>query len=141
MSVTRNRAIALRFAREGWGTEQNWERVWDDVMAADVVHHFNSEPNAIVGLEANKAFNAGLFQGFPDIQQTIEDVIAEDDKVAYRATLRGCHTGKFFGIPPTGKSAHLNGFTLLRFDGERIAEWWYEANLLELMKQLGLMPT
>ena len=55
----------------------NWKKVWDEIVAPDVVHHFNSSPESIVGLPANKEFNASLFQGFPDIEQTIEDMIAE----------------------------------------------------------------
>lgn len=139
MSIAENKQIALRFAQDGWGTMPNWKRVWDELISPDVVHHFNSSPEPIIGLEANKEFNASLFQGFPDIQQTIEDVIAEGDKVIYRTTLQGTHTGEFLGIPPTGKSAKINDFTLLRIVNGQIVEWWYECNLLELMKQLGLM--
>jgi predicted ester cyclase len=135
-----NKAIALRFAQAGWGTNPGWEKVWDEVMAADVVYHFNSSPEPIVGLAANKAFNASLFQGFPDIKQTIEDVVCEADKVVYRTTMEGNHTGNFLGIPPTRKAAKVNDFTLLRIVNDQIVEWWYECNLLEVMKQLGLMP-
>jgi predicted ester cyclase len=133
-----NKAIALRFAEEGWGTEPRWQKVWDEVMAPNVIQHFNSWSEPIVGLEANKQFNIGLFQGFPDIKQTIEDVIADGDKVVFRSTLEGTNTGEFLGIPPTGKSAKMNDFTLLRFENGKIVEWWYETNLLELMNQLGL---
>jgi predicted ester cyclase len=140
MSTEQNRAIALRFAQEGWGTNPGWEQIWDELMAPGAVHHFNSGSEPIVGLEANKAFNASLFRGFPDIKHTIEDVIAEGDKVVYRTTLKGTHTGEFLGIPPTGGSTKINDFTLLRIDNNKIVEWWYECNLLEVMKQLGLMP-
>ena len=138
MSVEQNKQIALRFAKDGWGTMPNWERVWDELMSTDVIYHFNSSPEPIIGLEANKEFNAGLFQGFPDIKQTIEDVMAEGDRVMYRTTMQGTHTGEFLGISPTGKSAKINDFTLLRFVDKQIVEWWYECNLLELMEQLGL---
>jgi predicted ester cyclase len=140
MSTERNKAIALRFAREGWGTNPGWEKVWDELMDRRCVHHFNSSSEIIVGLEANVAFNASLFRGFPDIKHTIEDIIAEGDKVVYRTTIQGTHTGEFLGIPPTGKSARINDFTLLVLVNDKIVEWWYECNLLELMKQLGLMP-
>ena len=140
MSIEQNKQIALRYAKDGWGTMPNWERVWDELVSPDVVHHFNSSPQPIIGLEANKEFNASLFQGFPDIKQTIEDVVAEGDKVMYRTTMEGTHTGEFLGIPPTGKSGKINDFTLLRIANNQIVEWWYECNLLELMKQLGLMP-
>ncbi|MGB3294670.1 MAG: ester cyclase [Phormidesmis sp.] len=138
MSTEQNRAIALRFLNEGWGTQPNWQAVWDEIVAADAVHHFNSEPEPIVGLETNKAFNASLFEGFPDIEHTVEDILAENDKVVYRTTLRGTHTGDFLSIPPTGKSAQLNDFTLLRMADSKIVEWWYDCNLLALMQQLGV---
>jgi steroid delta-isomerase-like uncharacterized protein len=138
--IEQNKSIALRFEQEGWGTEPNWEKTWDELMANDVIHHFNSDPNPIVGLAANKAFNASLFQGFPNIQHTIEDTIAEGDKVVYRTTLKGTHTGEFMGIPPTGKSVIINDFTLLRIAEGKIVEWWYDCNLLAVMQQLGLMP-
>ena len=138
MSIEQNKQITLGFAKDGWGTMPNWGRVWDLSMSTDVIYHFNSSPEPIIGLEANKEFNASLFQGFPDIKQTIEDVIAEGDKVMYRTTMQGTHTGEFLGISPTDKSVKINDFTLLRIVDEQIVEWWYECNLLELMKQLGL---
>ena len=140
MSIKQNKQIALRFATDGWGTQANWQQVWDELVSSDVAYHFNSSPEPIVGLEANKEFNASLFKGFPNIQQTIEDLIAEADKVVYRTTMSGTHQGEFLGIPPTNKSAKINDFTLLRIANGQIVEWWYECNLMELMKQLGLMP-
>ncbi len=135
-----NKQIALRFARDGWGTNPEWRKTWDEVMSGDVIHHFNSAPEPILGLEENKAFNASLFKGFPDIRQEIGDMIAEGDRVVYRTTIEGTHTGEFLGIPPTGRAAKINDFTLLRMSGGKITEWWYECNLLALMQQLGLMP-
>jgi predicted ester cyclase len=137
--IEQNKAIALRFAQDGWGTNPGWEEVWNELMSADVVHHFNSKAEPIVGLKANKAFNQSLFQGFPDIYHRIEDVIAEADKVMYRTTIQGTHTGNFLGTSPTGKIAKVNDFTLLRIADGKIVEWWYECNLLEVMQQLGLV--
>lgn len=137
--VEQNKAIALRFATEGWGTQPNWENVWDELVSPELVQHFCSSATPIYGLEANKSFNASLFTGFPDIQQTIEEVIAEGEKVVYRAALTGTHTGLFMGISPTGKTVNVHGgMTLLRFFEGKIVEMWYELNLLEVMKQLGL---
>ncbi|MEO1297453.1 MAG: ester cyclase [Cyanobacteria bacterium J06636_16] len=141
MQTESNRVIALRFAQEGWGTNPDWETVWDELMATDVVYHFNSQVEPIVGLDANKAFNASLFVGFPNIQHTIEDVITEGDKVVYRSTIEGVQTGEFLGISPTGKTAKVNDFTLLRFINGRIVEWWYDCNLLAVMQQLGVYQT
>ena len=137
--IEQNKSIALRFAQDGWGTNPCWEKTWDELMSPDVVHHFNSAAAPIIGLEANKAFNESLFQGFPDIHHTMEDIVAEGDKVVYRTTIQGTHTGEFLGTPPTGKAVKVNDFTLLRIADGKIVEWWYECNLLEVMQQLGLV--
>lgn len=133
-----NKAIALRFATEGWGTNATWQQAWDELVADDIVYHFNSSAEPVVGLENNKAFNAELFDGFPDLHQTIETVVAEGDEVIYRSTLSGTHTGDFLGIAATGKPVKITDFTQLRIADGKVAEWWYECNLLEVMNQLGL---
>ena len=136
MTVEQNRAIALRFLTDGWGTHSSRETVWDEVVSPDVLYHFNSEPGPIVGLAENKAFNATLFKGFPEIAHTLQAMVAEGDKVVYRTTLRGAHTGEFLGMPPTGRTAQINDFTMLRIAEGKIAEWWYDCNLLALIQQL-----
>jgi predicted ester cyclase len=135
-----NRAIAREFATAGWGTNPNWEKTWDRLVSPKFVQHFNSTSPAIVGLEANKAFNQSLFQGFPDIKQNIEDLLVEGDKVVYRTTIAGTNTGEFLGTPATGKTVKVNDFTLLRIANGQIVEMWYETNLLEVMQQLGVIP-
>ena len=133
-----NRAIALRYAEEGWGTNPQWQQVWDELLADNVVQHFASEPQPIIGLAANKQFNAELFQGFPDITQTIDHIVAEGNKVAYTATLQGTHQGPFMGVSPTGKAIRISeSFNLLRIDGDKIVELWYQLNLLRVMQEIG----
>jgi predicted ester cyclase len=140
MSIEENKAIALRLATDGWGTMLGWENVWNELVAEDVVRHFCSFGQPICGLEANKAFESSLFQGFPKIEQTIEAIVAEDDKVTYFHTLRGAQTGTFMGIPPTGHWVKGTGFTMVRLANGKIVEMWYETNLLEVMQQLGVIP-
>jgi predicted ester cyclase len=139
-STAQNKAIALRYAKEGWGTQPNWEKVWDELVAPEMVLHFNSFPEPIVGLKANKAFSMSLFEGLPTIQNKIEDVVAEGDTVIYRSTLEGKQTGTFLGMPATGKNAKMNDFTMVKIKNGKIVEQWYETNLLSLMQQLGLAP-
>lgn len=138
--TAQNRMIALEFATTGWGTNPDWEQTWDKIVSPKFVQHFNSAPQPIVGLAANKEFNQSLFQGFPDIKQKIEDVFAEGDRVVYRTTIQGTNTGEFLGAPATGKAIKVNDFTLLRITHGQIVEMWYETNLLEVMQQLGMMP-
>lgn len=139
-STEQNKAIALRYAEDGWGTKPGWEKVWDELVSLDLIFHFNSAAQPIIGLEANKEFNKSLFQGFPSIKQTIEDTIVKGDKVVLRNTLQGINTGEFLGTPPTGKFVKVNDFKLLRIADGQIAEIWYECNLLEVMQQMGLIP-
>lgn len=135
-----NKAIALRYAKEGWGTQPNWEKVWDELVSPNIVLHFNSFPEPTIGLKENKEFSKGLFEGFPDIKNTIGDVIAQGDTVIIRSTLEGKQTGTFLGIPATGKKVKMNDFTLYKIENGKISEMWYETNLLSLMQQLGLAP-
>jgi predicted ester cyclase len=70
---------------------------------------------------------------------SIENAIAENDKVAFRSTIKGTHQGEFMGISPTGKSINASDLNLLRISEGKIVEWWYELNLLEVMKQIGVI--
>lgn len=139
MTVEHNKAIALRLATAGWGTVPGWEKVWDELVAENMIQHFCSQAEPICGLEANKTFQASLFQGFPQIEQKISAVVAEDDKVVYFHTLQGAQTGIFMGISPTDKWVKGTGFTMVRIDNHKIVEMWYETNLLEIMQQMGVI--
>jgi steroid delta-isomerase-like uncharacterized protein len=78
--------------------------------------------------------------GFPDIQWTLEEVIAEGDKVAARFTMRGTHQGTFFGVPPTGKKITVQALNIYRFADGQIVEERGQPDLLELLKQIGAIP-
>lgn len=133
-----SKLIALRFAQDGWGNVDGWEKVWEEVVAADLIWHHSALPEPIHGIEAAKVFNNSLFKGFPDMQQTIENIVTEDSNAAMRHIIRGTHTGDFLGIPPTGKQVIGSGVRFFRIFEGKIVETWYEVNLLGLMKQLGL---
>ncbi|HNX40413.1 MAG TPA: ester cyclase [Methanothrix sp.] len=77
---------------------------------------------------------------FQHLNVTVEDMVAEGDRVAARFTARGIHSGEFMGLPPTGKSITMTGIEIFRIENGRIAELWGEANLLGLMAQLGIAP-
>jgi len=71
--------------------------------------------------------------GFPDIQWTLEDMIAEGDKVAARFTMPGTHQGTFFGVPPTGKKIEVKAMNFYRLFGEQIVEEHGQPDLLGLL--------
>jgi predicted ester cyclase len=134
-----NKAIALRFAKEAWGNVALWDQVWDELVASDMIWYFCGWSEPICGSKA-KEFYADLYQSFPDIELvSVENAIAENDKVAFRSTIKGTHQGEFMGISPTGKSINASDLNLFRISEGKIVEWWYELNLLEVMKQIGVI--
>lgn len=77
---------------------------------------------------------------FPDARTTIDDMIAEGDKVVVRSTTRATHKGALMGLQPTGRSVRYAGVDIFRLEGGRIAEHWFVRDYLTLMEQLGMMP-
>ena len=129
-----NKALALR----SWESVDNPDTL-DEVYAPDVVWH-NPE-GYIRGLEEAKQFVAMFDTAFPDMSTTVEDVIAEGDKVVTRVTIRGTHQGEVeeYG-PPTGKQVELEGITIHRFEDGKIVEEWNSYDNLSILQQLGLAP-
>jgi steroid delta-isomerase-like uncharacterized protein len=111
----------------------------DDLFATDFVNH---DPNApdVNDLEGYKGMIVMARTGFPDFNVTIEDMIAEGDKVACRWTVSGTHEGEFFGIPPTGKKATWKGISIYRFADGEIVEAWWSKDMFGLLQQLGVIP-
>jgi predicted ester cyclase len=82
-----------------------------------------------------------LRQAFPDGGVTIEEVIAEEDKVAVRFTYRGTHQGELMGIAPTGTQVTVSGMDINRIVEGKIAERWAVFDMLGILQQLGVVPT
>jgi len=97
-------------------------------------------PEVTHGPDAQKQSIAALRAAFPDFQLTIEDLIAEGDKVVLHWTARGTHKGEFMGIAPTGKQATVTGLSISRFAGGRIVELREIWDRLGLLQQLGVVP-
>lgn len=83
-----------------------------------------------------RAFRAG----FPDLRCAVVDVVREGDRVACRWRASGSHGGDFMGVAPTGRRVEFEGLTLLRFEGERLAEVWTQYDAFRILGQLGSAP-
>src|SRR3712207_4724448 len=129
-----NKALALR----SWESVVNPD-ILDEVYAPNTVWH-NPEGD-IQGLEEAEQFVAMIKTAFPDMSTTVEDVIAEGEKVVTRVTIRGTHQGEVeeYG-PPTGKQVELEGITIHRFEDGKIVEEWNSYDNLSILQQLGLAP-
>jgi steroid delta-isomerase-like uncharacterized protein len=112
----------------------------DELLAPDYVMHFPGSP-APVDREGHKQLVMMFRTGFPDWNETVEDVIAEGEKVVIRVIGRGTHEGEFQGIPPTGNQVSASGVGIGRIEDGRIAETWAEYDAMGMMQQLGVIPT
>ncbi len=131
MSIEENRAIVRRHMDEVW-SKGNLE-VIEEIFATDFFSHGRQER----GIEGLKQTIARQRTAFPDLQVTIEDIIAEGDKVVIRRTLRGTHKGEFQGIAPTDKLTALASIAIFRIDEGKIKEIWQVNDRLSLLQQLG----
>jgi len=92
------------------------------------------------GIDGVKGLINSLRMAFPDLHATVDEQVAEGDKVVSRVTMTGTHHGEFMGIPPTGKSFSIPGVSIWKVqDGMLISEWvnW---DSMGMMQQLGLAP-
>jgi steroid delta-isomerase-like uncharacterized protein len=136
LSVEENRALA----RRSWEiVNQRNPDLIEEFYPAEFVWH---EPDRdIRGYEQAKQFVSTFFEAFPDINISVDDVIAEGDKVVSRYTFRGTHQGETqeFG-PPTGRQMELEGITIHRFEDGKIVEEWERYDNLSALQQLGIAP-
>ncbi len=136
-------------------TEQNkriMRRVYDEVInkgnldlaeeliAVDLVEH-EEFPGLSQGLEGFKQFLKMFRDAFPDLHFSVEDTVAEGDKVVSRFTIRGTHKGEFMGIAPTGRQVEVPAIDICRFADGKLVEHWGQSDMMSMMAQLGVMPT
>lgn len=130
-----NKAIVRRTFEQIWN--QGDFAVIDRRFASDYAGHSNSE---IHGPEGGKQFAAGMRSAFPDFHYTVEDEIAEGDRVVQRWTARGTHQGQFQGIPPSGEQVTIRGISIYRIADGKLVEGWTHADMLGLLQQIGALP-
>ncbi len=135
MSTEENKALIRRIAEEIFNKKNL--ALADELVDTNYVFHAPGGQEE-KGRERFKQMQPKLFTTFPDIRLTIEDMVAEGDKLAYRYTLRGTHKGDFMGIAPTGKQFELSGIAIGRVIGGKIVEEWDSSDMLGMMQQLGV---
>jgi len=132
--VEANKEVARRFFEEMWNLRDL--DIVEELISADMQGH--APTGEFVGYEGERQTILGTLEGFPDLQITIDDMIAEDNKVALLTSYDGTHTGTLMGqIPPTGAEVHMTGAILFHFADGKIVEAWSFADMLGLMQQIG----
>ncbi len=127
-----------------------YTNTWDEIInhgkldyfndlnfTTDVVMHIHPD---IVGIDSARAYYANYLTAFSNIKFSIIDVFSQGDKLVKHWDFKGRHTGTFFGIPATGKDVELEGVTLVKMRGGKIAEEQDFFDNLSFMQQLGLIP-
>jgi steroid delta-isomerase-like uncharacterized protein len=132
-----NKAIFRRYVEE-LGNEGNFD------LADEIFDHYLAHQSDGTTLERGpedvKRFMGEFRSAFPDFHSTIEDMVAEGDKVVTRWMARGTHQGEFRGIAPTGKEIEITGIGIFRFSTEgKVVESWDAMDQLGMMQQLGVV--
>jgi steroid delta-isomerase-like uncharacterized protein len=136
MSVQENKSTLQRAADSfnDPGSRSGWFEIHDPAVVA---HGLGPEP---LDLEGLNRFYSGLWTAFPDLQITIDDMVGEDDKVAWRLTVNGTQEAEFRGVPPTGREVTFGAQYVFRFRDGKIVERWTNFDRLGVMVQLGAIP-
>jgi steroid delta-isomerase-like uncharacterized protein len=132
MSIEENKALARRWNEEIW-SKGNLAAV-DELLATNFVFNYPA-PGLAPDREGYK--QTVTMASFANIQSVIEDMVAEEDRVAVRWTWRGTHKGEYMGVAPTGKQVTITGISILRIVGGKIVEEWGEMDNLGMLQQLG----
>ena len=138
MSTETNKAVVRRWVEEGWNKGNLG--VVDEIYAANVLQHDPGSPFPVNSAEALKMYVDMYKTAFPDLTLTIEDLVAEGDKVLWRFNSHGTHTGALGPLPPTHKEGNVTGMVLFRCANDKIAEVWVNIDALGLFQQLGVIP-
>lgn len=141
MSTEDNKAKVRRAFEEGWN--QGKIAVFDELCASDWIHHDPTQPH-VRTLEDFKRNVSERRNAFPDLHFTMEDMIAEEDKVVVRWMWHGTHTGDcvtpMVRLPATGKQVSVTGITIFRIASGKVVETWNQSDRLGMYQQLGLIP-
>jgi predicted ester cyclase len=123
MPAEGNKALVSREQEELWNHTGDLDAA-EDLFAAEQA-------------EATRQEAADFRQGFPNVASTIEDLIAEGDKVVASWKVRSTHQGEYVGAPPTGKAVEFTGISVYRIEAGKISESWTDEDELGLMRQIG----
>ncbi len=134
-----NKALMLRWFEEVWN--QGRAEVIDELLVEDGVIHglADTAGTPVRGLQEFREFHKQFRGAFPNIIVTVEDMIAEGDKVVARCSVRGQHTGESLGFKATNAPVEFEGVAIVRAKDGKIVEAWNTFDFLKMNKQLGVL--
>ena len=138
MAAEQNKALIARFVDELFN-RGNMDIV-GEIFAPDFIEHEQLPPGIPVGREGVKVLTTILRSAFPDFKATIDDILAEGDKVVIRMTWSGTQKGEFMGIPATGRRMSIGVIDIIRIANGKATEHWGQMDAMGMMQQLGAIP-
>jgi steroid delta-isomerase-like uncharacterized protein len=137
MSAETNKLVMGRFTEF---INSASEELADELISPEAIFHVPGRAEPVRGPAGYLAIIGMMRGGFPDIRWTLEEMIAEGDRVAARFTMRGTHRGTFFGVPPTGKPIVVQAMNFYRLSRGQFVEERGQPDLLALLQQIGAVP-
>jgi predicted ester cyclase len=140
VSIKENKDLMINYfkeSNESKGDAAKLTAIIDKYVDAGFVYHTT---NGDMNLDQTKQLTINLWKSFPDYRNDIEEILAEEDKVAIRHTWGGTHKGQFMGIAPTGKKAKIAAISITRMIKGKMIETWVINDSLGLMQQIGAFP-
>ena len=134
MPAEENKTLLRRYI------EEVWDKKNPDALEEFLAPHFKrhrSPTSAALTRDGQKQLLTQFRTAFPDIQITIEEIIAEDDRIAFRSTMRGTHQAEFFGFPPSGKKITVSQLDVIHIHEGKFVAQWGGPDMLSLLQQLG----
>lgn len=144
MSTEQNKAVVRRYF-EGDRDGRDNVAVWDEVCDPSLVVIGAGLPEPVRGLDGVKQFTSAVHSAFSNFGLTVEDLIADGDRVAARWTMRGTHTAPLtlpgMSLPPTGKQITVSGISICRVAAGKLVEERVQGDWMGMMQQLGAIPS
>lgn len=137
MSAESNKLLMSRFV-EFINTAN--EMLAEELVDANAIFHAPVSPDPFIGPHGYMEILGMMRSGFPDIQWTLEEMVAENDTVAARFIMCGTHQATFFGVPASGKKIRVQAVNFYRFSNGKIIEERGQPDLLALLQQIGAVP-
>lgn len=134
-SLEENKALI----REFWEESDRRNGLAVDLFAPGFIAHVPGAPP--LDPEGFEDYGKPFFAGFSRWNSTLEDMVAENDKVAFRVRIQTTHTAEFMGIPASGKEVLFQTIGIARLSGGKIAEWWNSPDRMGFMEQIGTTRT
>ena len=138
MAAEQNKALVVRFVEELFNRGNMG--IVGEIFAPDFIEREQLPPGIPSGREGVKVLTTMLRSAFPDFKATIDDILAEGDKVVIRMTWSGTQKGEFMGIPASGKRISIGVIDIIRITNGKVVEHWGQMDSMSMMQQLGAIP-